>query len=46
MTNTVTAHFVVSDNGNRQDSIITKVTDSLGEFGAFNFASVGLKQKE
>ena len=46
MTNTATGHFVVSDNGGRTDSVLTTVTDSLGEFGAFNFAGFALKQKE
>lgn len=44
--NTATAHFVASDNGERVDAVTTSITDSLGDIGAFNLASVALKQKD
>jgi hypothetical protein len=42
---TFTQHFVASDNGERQDSVVTTLTDSGGDIGAFNLAGIDLKQK-
>jgi hypothetical protein len=43
--NNGTLHFVASDNGERTDFVVTTLTDSLGDIGAFNAAGFNLKQK-
>ena len=45
MVATFTLHFVASDNGKRLDSAVTTLTNSLGEYGAFNLPGIDLKQK-
>jgi hypothetical protein len=42
---TFTQHFVASDNGERLDSVVTTLTNSVGYFGAFNLTGIDLKQK-
>ena len=43
--NTSMIHFVASDNGERVDLVVTNVTDSVGDIGAFNLTGFNLKQK-
>ena len=43
---TGTSHIVASDHGKRVDSIVTTITDAAGDIGAFNLATVALKQKD
>ena len=38
-------HFVASDNGECVDLVVTNVTDSVGDIGAFNLTGFNLKQK-
>jgi hypothetical protein len=42
--NTGTAHFVVSNGGERSDTILTTLTDPVGDLGAFNLSGSTLKQ--
>jgi hypothetical protein len=41
-----TFHFVVSENGNRTDTVVTTLTDSVGDIGAFNLIGFGLNQNK
>jgi len=43
---TGTSHIVASDHRKRVDSIVTTITDAAGDIGAFNLATVALKQKD
>ena len=41
-----TFHFVVSENGNSTDTVVTTLTDSVGDIGAFNLIGFGLNQNK
>jgi hypothetical protein len=43
---TGTVHFVVTDNGNRIDSVVTALIGAQGvaSFGAFSFSATELRQ--
>jgi hypothetical protein len=45
LTTTGTLHFVASNGGNRQDSVVTSLTDPVGDtVGAFNLLGCGIRQ--
>jgi hypothetical protein len=41
---TFSAHFVASDNGNRIDTLLTKLQDPIGGIGDFSFTGTDLKR--
>jgi hypothetical protein len=41
---TGSAHLVASDHGQRVDVVVTNITDSVGDIGAFNLTAVELRQ--
>jgi hypothetical protein len=44
VSSTGTTHLVASDHGEREDLVVTTLTDSAGDIGAFNLTGVNLKQ--
>lgn len=41
-----TFHFVISENGNRVDTVVTTLTDSVGDIGAFNLTGFAINQNK
>ncbi|MBV8056861.1 MAG: hypothetical protein JO071_16665 [Deltaproteobacteria bacterium] len=42
--NTFSDHFIASDNGNRIDTLLTKLQDPIGGIGDFSFSAIDLKR--